>query len=275
MRLTKQLFFLNHRRIRSVMDYLGQHLDDETITLDTLAEIACLSRYHFVRLYMAKVLETPMSTVCRLRLIRARELLQTGRCDSVTDLAVQSGYGSVAAFSRAYSRAYGVAPSREKLAALPSSLPELQIVDLLPRRVVCLPFFGRARDMFDAGNDLSWMVAASGAQRWRHWLMLQGSVTDIECQPDAWVRVLHCVPADTLPPHVPGVDWGWLPGGKYARFAFVGQEPFGLDQLAARIAAETTWGLGDAPVLSNMPKVPNYTPPSERIVHLYLPIVPQ
>lgn len=275
MRLNRQLFFLNHRRIRAVMDYLEAHLDDELVTLDTLAEVACLSRYHFERLYAAKVLETPFATLRRLRLMRARDHLQNGWPDSLTQLALQSGYGSVAAFSRAYSRAYGVAPSLvvpRKIVAAPAAL---QIVELPDRRAACLPYYGQRRNLFEAGNELSWRVAASGAQRWRHWLIFSDGCCSLEGAPDGWVRVLHCVPQETLPATISGADLGWLPGGVYARFEFVGAAPSGIGKLAARIRDETGWQLADGPVLTNAPRIHSYTPPSERLIHLYLPLARQ
>ena len=39
-------------RINRVVDFIGEHLDDE-LTLDTLSQVACFSKYHFHRLFTA------------------------------------------------------------------------------------------------------------------------------------------------------------------------------------------------------------------------------
>lgn len=57
-------------RLRRVLTYIHDHLDDE-LDMDRLAEIACLSSYHWHRIYRAIYGETLAATVKRLRLHRA------------------------------------------------------------------------------------------------------------------------------------------------------------------------------------------------------------
>lgn len=275
MRFNREQFFLNHRRIRQVMDYLDAHLEDDSMTLDTLADVACLSRFHFERLYATKVQETPMATVRRLRLQRASQVLRQVNPPSITQLAVQAGYGSVAAFSRAYCRAYGHAPSQARdWIPEPVAEPSLEVIELLPVPVVYLPFSGQVTDLLDVGGELSWAVARSGAKRWRHWTVFPDGCADILHATPTWIRAQLCVPTATLPLNVSGVARGCLPAGIYARFAFVGQQPKDIRYLITRVAEETTWRVSDGPVLHHSPNVHNFTPVSERIVHFYLPVVP-
>ena len=87
-----------------------------------LAERAYLSRFHFGRVFRRFVGEAPGEMERRLRLERAAHaLLSTGQ--DVTGIAFDAGYDSLEGFSRAFRRAYGLAPSRYRI--LPSPPPSL------------------------------------------------------------------------------------------------------------------------------------------------------
>jgi AraC family transcriptional regulator len=105
---------LHHRnghseQVQRVVDYLGGHLD-ETLDLETLAGVACLSPYHFHRIYRGLLGETVNETVRRFRLQRAAvDLLD--RELSIERTARRAGYASQAAFTRAFRDEYGVPPA--------------------------------------------------------------------------------------------------------------------------------------------------------------------
>src|SRR5581483_5769813 len=97
-------------RIQRVVDHLMGHLDDG-LDLETLAGVACLSPYHFHRIYRGLLGETVNETVRRLRLQRAAlDLLE--RELSVERTARRAGYSSQAAFTRAFREEYGEPPAR-------------------------------------------------------------------------------------------------------------------------------------------------------------------
>ena len=97
-------------RIRRVVDYLAQHLD-EALDLETLARVARFSPYHFHRIYRGLLGETVNDTVRRLRLHRsAIDLLD--RDLSIERTARRAGYASQAAFTRAFRAEYGEPPAR-------------------------------------------------------------------------------------------------------------------------------------------------------------------
>jgi AraC family transcriptional regulator len=97
-------------RIRRVTDYLAGHLDD-ALDLEALARVACFSPYHFHRIYRGILGETVNETVRRLRLNRAAiDLLD--RELSIEHAARRAGYGSQAAFTRAFRAEYGEPPAR-------------------------------------------------------------------------------------------------------------------------------------------------------------------
>lgn len=104
---------LYQQRFARVFDYIYAHLD-EPLDLYQLADVACVSPYHWHRLYQSVYGETLAVTVKRLRLHRAAgELVNTGR--SVEKIAAGSGYAGVASFNRAFSEVYGMPPARYRL----------------------------------------------------------------------------------------------------------------------------------------------------------------
>ncbi len=96
-------------RLNRVLIHIHQNLD-EPLTIDRLAVVACLSPFHFHRIFSAHVGETVTGHVRRLRLERAATRIAfTG--DSITDTALAVGYETPAAFARAFRERFGVSPS--------------------------------------------------------------------------------------------------------------------------------------------------------------------
>lgn len=74
-------------------------------TLEGLAEIACLSKYHFLRVFSDAFGETPLAMARRVRLDAARAAVQRG--EPVWLAARQAGFGDLVAFRRALRRHSG------------------------------------------------------------------------------------------------------------------------------------------------------------------------
>lgn len=79
-------------------------------TVQSLAEIARMSRSIFAERFTAAVGEPPLRYLSRWRLTIAADLLRSGGL-KVTEAAYRSGYASDAAFSRAFKAHFGYAPS--------------------------------------------------------------------------------------------------------------------------------------------------------------------
>jgi AraC family transcriptional regulator len=97
-------------RVQRVVDYIEAHLGEE-LTLEQLARVACFSPYHFHRLFSALVGESLYRFILRLRLEKAAGLLCRRSGESVTAIALDCGFGSSAAFARAFRAAFGVSAS--------------------------------------------------------------------------------------------------------------------------------------------------------------------
>ncbi|MBK1659667.1 AraC family transcriptional regulator [Paracraurococcus ruber] len=109
------------RRVARAMALIASRLDDPP-GLEALAEAAAFSPFHFHRVYREVAGETPVETLARARLSRAAVDLLRGPLP-IARVARRAGYGSAAAFTRAFRAAYGVPPgayrARGGLGALP------------------------------------------------------------------------------------------------------------------------------------------------------------
>src|SRR3954454_3940026 len=93
----------------SFVDVLADVLDDHEATGEDLAARLYLSRFHLDRIVSSVAGEPPRRFRRRILLERAAYRLATTR-RSILDVAVEAGYGSHEAFTRAFTKAYGVGP---------------------------------------------------------------------------------------------------------------------------------------------------------------------
>lgn len=139
------------RRIELVIAHIGAHLDDP-LDLGMLAEVACFSPYHFHRIYRSVMSETAAETLRRLRLHRASgDIIQS--TTPFARIARRAGYGSIAAFTRAFAAAYGLPPAqyRKQGRLMPppsqdddteSTMYPVSIKTLEPVHLIALPHRG-------------------------------------------------------------------------------------------------------------------------------------
>src|SRR5262245_48712266 len=97
------------RMVQGVVEHVAQHLD-EALALDELAGRACLSPFHFHRVFRGMVGETPVELARRLRMERGAWQLAHTRL-SVTQIAFNAGFETHEAFTRAFRSCYGEPPS--------------------------------------------------------------------------------------------------------------------------------------------------------------------
>lgn len=86
--------------------------------VESLAEVAGMSRSHFIVQFRATVGQTPGAYLTAWRLALGRRQIEAGH--SVKAVAQHVGFGSAAAFSRAFSRKYARAPASFAKQAIPT-----------------------------------------------------------------------------------------------------------------------------------------------------------
>lgn len=99
---------LDEKRLRRVLDFMAANLDRD-IALDDLARIACVSAFHFSRVFADTVGVPPHRYLSHLRLERAKTLLALGKT-SIVEIALTSRFASQSSFTRAFRRATGSTP---------------------------------------------------------------------------------------------------------------------------------------------------------------------
>ena len=95
--------------IRAVCDYLAANYA-RTVSLDALAKIACLSKYHLLRAFTKETGITPYCYLETIRIDRAKELLKSGK--SPAEVAQATGFSDQSHFSNAFKRMIGLTPGQ-------------------------------------------------------------------------------------------------------------------------------------------------------------------
>lgn len=102
-----------HRKIARALEYmraLGPDASPEAVSLDRLAEVAELSKYHFLRQFDQVVGMTPGAYLRTLRLCQAARMLRASDTP-ILDVATAIGFADHPSFSRAFARHMGMTPS--------------------------------------------------------------------------------------------------------------------------------------------------------------------
>ena len=101
---------LDDRRLRRVMQFIATNLKNN-IRLRDLARAANLSPFHFARAFRKATGESPHRFVRGCRLERAKDLLAQDDL-SLAEIALACNFSSQSSFTRAFTRAYGIAPGK-------------------------------------------------------------------------------------------------------------------------------------------------------------------
>ncbi|RDV37703.1 AraC family transcriptional regulator [Bradymonadaceae bacterium TMQ3] len=104
-------------RMANLQAYITDHLDDD-LAPDTLARVAAMSKHHFHRVFRGMFGESVAEHLRRLRLERAA--IQVRRSERpLLRIAVDAGYGSHEAFTRAFKSHFDLTPSQLREALPP------------------------------------------------------------------------------------------------------------------------------------------------------------
>ena len=99
---------LDARRLRRVFDLIEARRADP-LTLDDLASEACLSPFHFSRLFHEATGRPPHRYLIERRIEAARTMLREGG-SSLAEVALDAGFGSQANFTRTFRKVTGLTP---------------------------------------------------------------------------------------------------------------------------------------------------------------------
>ncbi|MFZ4398747.1 MAG: AraC family transcriptional regulator [Bacteroidales bacterium] len=103
--------------VSKALHYINQNLTAD-ISLETLARIANYSAFHFQKIFLLAISETPKQYVMRLRLERAAHYLKVFPDLPIYDIAMGCGFSSPSVFSRAFRNYYKLTAEKFRLVPL-------------------------------------------------------------------------------------------------------------------------------------------------------------
>ncbi|MBY8821942.1 helix-turn-helix domain-containing protein [Sphingomonas colocasiae] len=101
---------LDQKRLKRVLDFIEARIAED-VTLDDLAAEACLSPFHFSRLFRDATGLTPHRYITDRRVQAARHKLALAH-SSLVEIALDTGFGSQANFIRVFRKATGLTPGQ-------------------------------------------------------------------------------------------------------------------------------------------------------------------
>jgi AraC family transcriptional regulator len=272
------------KRIRRVLQHIYDHPDGD-LSLDALADVAAMSRFHWHRVFHGMTGETCAQAVRRLRAHRAAcWLVQTDW--PVAQVARRAGYDNVQSFARLFRQQFGMTPKAFRAAGRPDSQSltfrkgpvDMYPVEILenqsPTRLATLPHRGAYTAIGSAFEQLGAMMAARNL-----WPQVKGMIGVYYDDPDAVAEADLRSSAGVIV----GDDFAMpedlqeirLQGGRHAVLTFTG--PYsGLkpayEWMFGSWLPQSGQELGDAPCFELYLNSPMDTAPADLITKIYVPL---
>ena len=102
---------LPHFGIKQAVEFIHEH-HSATLDLEQVAAVACLSKYHFSRLFHRMVGMPYQDYLTRIRIDDAKRLLKETPYLSLTRIAGRVGFGSLRNFEGQFKKLTGQSPSQ-------------------------------------------------------------------------------------------------------------------------------------------------------------------
>ncbi|SCB56479.1 AraC family transcriptional regulator [Rhizobium aethiopicum] len=274
---------LYETRLTRVSSYIHDHLDEE-LDMERLAEIACLSSYHWHRIYRAIYGETLAATVKRLRLHRAAgEIVRTEV--AISEIAKRSGYPNLQSFNRIFKSVYGMPPARYRkegshTAFQPSpygktkAMFDVTLRQIEPTELIGVAHTGSYMQIGKAFEQLFGTLYARGLAR-PDMRMIGVYLDDPDIVPAEKLRSIACVTGvSNLPADAP-LEQRTIEGGNYAVLRHRG--PY-ADMYRAYQWLYSEWlpksgrQLKDSVMYEEYLNNPRDTPPTELLTEIHMPL---
>lgn len=98
----------SNESIKAVLSYIEDNFS-EKLTVENLADVAMLSKYHFIRVFKAYTDTTPIQYLNEVRIAKAKELLMQNKTD-ITGTALMVGFDNISYFIKVFKEICGVTP---------------------------------------------------------------------------------------------------------------------------------------------------------------------
>lgn len=213
----------------------------EAFSSGDLADIACLSEYHFRRMFMSATGISPGLYIKRRRLTRAAEQLTSGQ-SRIIDIAMESGFDSQESFTRAFKDMFHTTPAqyrRDGIIKTPLMQPPMNrdhLQHLMEGTITMMPDI-RTKEAFSVigmGNDFIIGKTDSIPALWdqfmqrRTEIQVRGHIDYGVCtkahdnESTGAFHYTASAETDTNAPLPAGMERVLIPGGTYAVFTHKG-----------------------------------------------------
>lgn len=279
----------NYRqRLTAVIDYIHDNINGD-LDVNTLADVAFMSPYHFHRIYRELVQETVNATVRRLRLQQAAiNLIRTDQ--SIQAIAQGVSYGSVEAFTRAFTKQFGVSPATYRntkkwdssgdepfIAMLPTEQKRYDTmfnVDMLTVDEMQLAGYPHKGDYMEIGSTFEKLFMNANSQN----LLNENTRSfglyydDPKSVAADELRSMACLTVDESQPLDSALERVTIPAGKCVSVLFKGpyaelEKPY--DWLFGYWVPNNGVEMADFPPFEEYLNDPKETPPNELLTRIY------
>lgn len=279
-------------RLARVQEYIASHLDDP-LPLEHLAALAHFSPYHFHRIFSGMCGESVASYVRRLRLERAARELSADI--PVIRLALDAGYDSHEAFTRAFKTHFGITPTAMRRAGGFSTiaaslhgtgriansihqkggcLMDVQIKKISEQNVVYLRHVGPYQDCGATWERLCRWACPKGV--FGPDTMIMGIChDDPEITPPEQIRYDACLTIDRAIDTDEGIQMMHLPEGTYASYLHKGpydQLKNSYRKLCGEWIPQSGHQIANAPSIEVYLNSPDQTPAHELLTEIRIPL---
>jgi AraC family transcriptional regulator len=272
-------------RLLRVLTYIHDNPGGD-LGLDALSDIACMSRFHWHRVFTAVTGETLAEAIRRVRLLKAANALVQDDA-SLAEIAARHGYADAASFSRAFRAFHHMSPGefRERGVELvnqlrrnegSSTMYPVSIETLPPARAAGVLHRGPYTDLGRAFQQLGGILAARNLfAKTRALFAIYHDAP--KSKPDTDLRAhVAVILADDFPSDLPDLNYFDLAGGRHAVLQHTG--PY------ATLGSAYEWLYGqwlpqsgeeprDAPPIELYVNDPRATPPDQLRTDIRLPLV--
>lgn len=216
----------HQRRLGKVVAHIEKHLN-ESLTLEQLSEIACLSPYHFHRVFRSEMGESLHDHIKRLRLEDAAFKLKYSE-NSIDKISYDAGYKRNTSFSKAFKQHFGQTPRDYRTTQLlekdeiRANVPVARLLTLTDFGVAYVRRKGRycdaAKDAWQSLMSKAYRLGLTNADTKAYGITYDSPEITAEFQ----IRYDACISITANKELPEGIQIQTIQGGRYAVFRHVG-----------------------------------------------------
>ena len=99
--------------VEKILTYFEDHYS-ERISLDQIADNMYLSPFYVSKIFKSETGDAPIQHLIKIRLEKAKELLEQGKALSVQEAAAMVGYDDAYHFSKLFKKRFGITPTQAR-----------------------------------------------------------------------------------------------------------------------------------------------------------------